>query len=380
MNELKSSSKPKLRQKNGTGHTYKFRNGWRCVIQFQGRVITATGPTKSDAQRRAREKMGAIRPLNYGVDRTAGNLKVGPYLLDWLEYEHKSEIAFTTYKRYKGLLTVHVVPLIGQISLAKLEKRHINSMLKAMKASGQSDRSRQQARAVLSKGLSSAIDEDLISVNPVRETKRVVVKKHIIDPLSPEEVSKVFTAAKDTSSLLRWRIALLYGLRQGECLGLRWQDINFENATMNIRVQIQNTESGRDFTDLKTELSRRELFLDEKTLILFAKHRDELDEFRSTVASGWQEHDLIFPNKLGFPMQSSWDSKLWHRALSEAGVSDRRLHDARHTAATLLFEEKTDIEVIRRVLGHSDIGLTSRTYVHASAEPMKRVANTLNGF
>lgn len=380
MNELNSSSKPKSRQKNGAGHTYKFRNGWRCVIQFQGRTITATGTTKTEAQHRAMEKMRAIRPLNYGKDRTARNLKVGPFLLDWLEHEHKSEIAFTTYKRYKGLLIVHVVPLIGAISLAKLDKRHINSMLKAMKTAGQSDRSRQQARAVLSKGLAAAVDEDLIALNPVRDTKRIAIKKHNIDPLTSEEVSKVFSAAKDTASLLRWRIALLYGLRQGECLGLRWQDINFDNSTMNIRVQIQNTETGRDFTDLKTELSRRDLYLDEKTLKLLAQHRDELELHKSAVASFWQEHDLVFPNKRGFPMQSSWDSKLWHRALTEAGVTDRRLHDARHTAATLLFKEKTDIEVIRRVLGHSDIGLTSRTYVHPAQEPMKRVASMLNQY
>lgn len=380
MSTLNSSSKPKSRQKNGTGHTYKYRNGWRCAIQFQGRTITATGSTKTEAQLRAKAKAEAIRPLNYGKDRTARNLKVGPFLLDWLEHEHKSEIVFTTYKRYKGLLTVHVVPLIGGISLAKLDKRHINSMLKAMKAAGQSDRSRQQARAVLSKGLAAAVDEDLIAHNPVRDTKRIVVKKHIIDPLTSEEVSKVFKAAKDSASLLRWRIALLYGLRQGECLGLRWQDINFDNATMSIRVQIQNTESGRDFTDLKTELSRRDLYLDEKTLVLLAKHRDELGLLKSSVGSSWREHDLVFPNKRGVPKQSSWDSKLWHRALTEAGVTDRRLHDARHTSATLLFEEKTDIEVIRRVLGHSDIGLTSRTYVHASAEPLKRVANTLSNF
>jgi len=167
-------------------------------------------------------------------------------------------------------------------------------------------------------------------------------------------------------------MALFYGLRQGECLGLRWRDIDFNTKTVKISKQMQTIDGKRELVKLKTKSSKRALHLSDETILLMKRHKSELAERKLRLGKDWVENDLVFPNAEGRPMQSRWDNTLWKRTLSKAKVSHRRLHDARHTAATMLYNDDTDIEVIRRFLGHSSVELTSRTYVHNSDKPLLR--------
>jgi len=100
----------------------------------------------------------------------------------------------------------------------------------------------------------------------------------------------------------------------------------------------------------------------------------------STAAAGndWENNDLVLPGENGKPMASRWDYEQWHQALDNAGLPRRRLHDARHTCATLLLEDGVDIEVIRQYLGNLSVELTSRTYLHKSAKTVTRVSETVS--
>jgi integrase len=249
-----------------------------------------------------------------------------------------------------------------------------------MKKRGQSDRSRQQARAVLSKGLRAAVEDDLLMVNPARDARKIVVKRRPIAPLNAAEVAQLLASIDDVSLELRLRVSVLFGLRQGEALGLRWEDVDLEAMTLKVRVQVQQTESGRGFASLKTSSSRRDLYFGPKLKSIFEEHRALQNAQRERAGVKWEDHGLIFCNRRGRPVQARWDNELWHRALRRAGIDDRRLHDARHTAATLLYSDGHDIEAIRQFLGHSDIGTTSRTYVHPDAAPMRRIAESTEIF
>ncbi|TRZ88495.1 MAG: hypothetical protein D4R83_00055 [Streptomycetaceae bacterium] len=98
---------------------------------------------------------------------------------------------------------------------------------------------------------------------------------------------------------------------------------------------------------------------------------------RLAMGDKWEDQDLVFTTSIGRPVDSKTDYRQWHHALASVGLPIKRLHDARHTAATLLFDQGLDIEVIRRFMGHSSVLLTSKTYVHHSARQLKGAADLI---
>jgi hypothetical protein len=95
---------------------------------------------------------------------------------------------------------------------------------------------------------------------------------------------------------------------------------------------------------------------------------------------GWEENDLVFPNASGKPLEASVDYSRWHLVLDKCGIARRSLHNARHTAGTLLYENNVGIETIRRILGHSSVLITSNTYVHNAEKPLREAATTIDSF
>jgi integrase len=101
---------------------------------------------------------------------------------------------------------------------------------------------------------------------------------------------------------------------------------------------------------------------------------------KSTDADQWADHDLVFPSSTGRPLEASVDYGRWHSILDLCGLPRRSLHNARHTAGTLMYENGVGIETIRRILGHSSVLITSNTYVHNAEKPLRDAATTLNNF
>jgi hypothetical protein len=145
------------RAKNGQGHTYTFRNGYRTVIKQDGRVITATGRTMTESKRNAQDKLKRLQPLNKGLAEKGGALTLEEFIIPWMKERHQQEVAYSTFERYSQLIRCHINPLIGHVKLMELNKRHVDQMLSAMNLAGQSKRSQRQARAVLSVAMSGAV-------------------------------------------------------------------------------------------------------------------------------------------------------------------------------------------------------------------------------
>ena len=356
------------RKKNGDGHTYEFRNGYRTVIKVKGIPFSATGKTPTEAKRKAKEKVKRSERLNWGATTRNGNTTLNEFMTWWLETEHRHEVASTTYVRYQQLATFHVLPFLGETKLVKLTRHEVNALIDHMVANGQSLRSAQQARALLSACLNAAIEEDLIGANPVGASRKIRLPRFEIEPLTANEAARVIELAPSFSAQLRLELALYYGLRQGEALGLRWKKVSFEKKEMTISHQVQTEGGKRKLVGLKTKSSYRTLPLDDHILALFRAHKAEVSRLRLAAGSKWVDNDLVFPSAEGKPVASRWDYEQWHRALDLAGVPKRRLHDARHTCATLLLEQGLDIEVIRYWLGHASIELTSSTYIHLTSK------------
>lgn len=341
-------------------------------------MVTAMGPTAQESRKRAKikiEKMPNLMGKKHSLP--VARLTLNQYLSDWLINEHQSRIAHTTYKRYASLLANHILPSIGSLELQKVTSADVQRVLIKMREGGQSPRSQQQARALLSIAMSSAVDKEYLAMNPVYRVKNPVNKSREMKPLSADEVRRLLQTYKGTLLSARLHIALLGGLRQGEALGLRWQDVDIENGLLHVKVQIQTINGRREFIGLKTNRSQRSIALTQTTIEALNLHRGLISQLRATAGSEWSENDLVFPEVNGMPKSSTIDYQEWKRALRLCGIKPRKLHEARHTAATLMYSQGVGIEVISRVLGHSTSAITSKLYVHSSLKPLKDAAISL---
>jgi len=367
------------RRSNGQGHTYKVGSSYRTVIHHNGHIVTAMAATVQESRKRAKEKLEKLPKATTGKNALPqSKIALGTYLLTWLEEEHKHQIAHSTWKRYRALATHHIVPVIGQIPLRKIVPSDIQLVLTTMREAGQSPRSQQQARALLSVALGEAENNEYIPSNPVKKVRIPVNKTREIEPLTVDEVRRLLETYKGTYMSARLHIALLCGLRQGEALGLRWQDIDLVNGVLEVRNQIQMIDGKLQLTGLKTERSRRSLVLTSGSLESLKLHKKFVSEMRLGYGSQWQDNDLVFPSPDGSPKQSTLDFNDWKRALRLCGIKPRRLHDARHTAATLMYAQGVGIEVISRALGHSSSAITSKLYVHSALKPQMEAARLMN--
>jgi integrase len=247
-----------------------------------------------------------------------------------------------------------------------------------MRSCGQSVRSQQQVRALLSVALSEAENSNLISVNPVHKVKNPQGLGRTLTPLKIEEVKRLLKTYRGTFLSARLHLALICGLRQGEALGLRWQDIDFESGTLNVSSQIQLINGEAAFTKLKSSRSYRTLVLTDETLEVLRNHKRLIAQWKNAQGNDWTDLDLVCPSPKGKSRSSHVDYNEWQKALKLCGISPHRLHDARHTAATLMYSQGIGIETISRVLGHSSSAITSRIYVHTSIDQLKDAAEKVN--
>jgi integrase len=365
------------RKANGQGHTYKVGASYRTVIRQGGTVVTAMAKTAQQSKTLAKVKLSKLPQEQSSVP---GNpkLKLEEFLLNWLDEVHQHQIAHSTYRRYRSLAVHHINPILGHQELRKLNSQLITNLLLNMRSCGQSVRSQQQARALLAVALSEAENRNLISINPVRKVKNPQGVGKVLTPLKFKEVKRLLKTYQGTFLSARLHVSLICGLRQGEALGLTWQDIDFESGTLTVSNQIQRINGIATFTRLKTFRSYRTLVLTEETLESLRLHKKLIAKWQTSCADKWISLDLVFPSNDGSARSPHIDYNEWQKALKLCGIAPHRLHDARHTAATLMYSQGIGIETISRILGHSSSAITSRIYVHAALEPIQNAAISLN--
>lgn len=235
-----------------------------------------------------------------------------------------------------------------------------------------------QVRAVLSQALDEAMVSGHIKSNLVKFVKLPKKKRPTPIYLSSEEVLAIKKRAIEKGEWLRWALALLYGMRQGECLGLRWEDVSFTNESLQVR-RSQGRVAGKGLVleDLKTSSSVRNLPLPNEILELFKQHKREQLEQRLKLGTNWIETGQVFTTSIGTPVDNGNDRKAWDKLLRESGVRPIKLHAARHTAATTFLANGTDIVVVSELLGHSNIQTTVEYYAHVKDDSKLKAISSL---
>ncbi len=198
------------------------------------------------------------------------------------------------------------------------------------------------------------------------------VKRPETQFLTPEQATQFLKACEGKRLEALFAVALAVGLRQGEALGLRWRDVDFETRLLNVRQTLERVGGKRFgqpstlvFVEPKTDRSRRTIIMPQSIVRVLRSHRARQLQERLVAGSKWQDNDLVFTTTIGTPFDPREAVRHFKRVLEDAELpSTIRFHDLRHSAASLLLAQGVDLRAIMELLGHSTIALTANTYSH----------------
>jgi integrase len=175
-----------------------------------------------------------------------------------------------------------------------------------------------------------------------------------------------------------FHLALSLGLREGEVLGLRWRDIDFDERIARISVSLQRIDKKLQLVDLKTERSRRALPISDNLLVSLRDHRTRQLKAKMHAGEEWQETGLVFTTSQGTPLSARNVIRSYHRLLAKAKIPRHRFHDLRHSCASFLLSKSIPARTVMDILGHSNISLTMNTYSHVMPEMLRDAATAMN--
>lgn len=319
------------------------------------------GKTRSDVVR----KLAELRARGPGQRGAAGRT-VGSFLEAWLD-RSRLRLRPSTWDRYEDVVRVHIVPELGKLRIEQLNVDHVQQMLLGIYKRGRSPRTVAKVRAVLRTALNDAKRRRLVSVNAADYVDMPRIDSRPVPAMTPAEAEAIINATKDHRIGPLVSVALATGVRQGELLGLRWQDVDLERSRLTVQWALQRVNGKATLVEPKTRKSRRTLPLTAAAMqALRAQRQQQLeDRIRATA---WPEDglDLVFTTSRGRPMAASHLTHTFQALLADAGLPAMRWHDLRHGTASLLIAHGVDLRTVMEVLGHSTIMLTADTYAHVS--------------
>lgn len=316
--------------------------------------------TKRDAQARLSE---ILHTLNRGDYREKTSLTVAEYMELWMREYVRPSLRPRTAEGYGTIIRKHVLPALGHIRLAELSPRHIQSYYVAL-TDRLSARTIKHHHTLMHRAFEIAITWELLDRNP---TQRVRTPKPDSSPartLSAEEVRLLLKVAQRTHYYVPIHLALYAGLRRGEILGLRWQDVDWEANTLNIRQTLMHVRGqGYIWGEPKSEGSKRTIAVSAATMLLLRAHQERMEaEHVTRGMPAMPEQVCALPD--GRLMKPDALSRACRRITGQCDIQGVRLHDLRHTHASLLLSDGTPMYIVQARLGHQSITTTVDIYGH----------------
>lgn len=342
----------------------------------------------------------AVRELERSRDTgqyvwTEADPPLGQWLEHWLTAVLPMTVRWKTLSTYTSQMRLHVIPALGAVRLSELRPETLEQHYRRLIDDGRSVHVVHAVHRVLRSCLNEAVRRQRLVTNPARAARPPRVAVQEVQPLTPGECHRILAAAVGRRNAARWSFALALGLRQGEALGLSWSEVDFDTSTVRIRQAVQRQTwthgcgrggagaacgrkragdcpqrrgGGVVLVEPKTKSSRRTVAVPAPLLEELRRHRRTQAEERLAAGPGWSRAaDLVFPNEFGEPLDPSRDRREWKQILMAAAVRDVRLHDARHTAATLLLVQGIDVRTVMAVMGWTEMA-TAQRYSHAVDE------------
>jgi integrase len=363
--------KRKIKRKDGT-HYVRFM-AWVSagVDAATGKRLRLEGPWRESEE----DAVQDLRELLARVDRgvVGADMLLGDYLDYWLE-EAQSSLADKSVTEYRGDIQNHIKPRLGKVKLSKLTPLHLQRLQSGLIRTSSPYVAR-KVRACLSAALNQALRWQLLDRNPLLAVPAVKLPRRKPKGWEPGEVGRFLEAAKDHRLFYAYLLMLSLGLRLGEARGLKWSDLG--PGRVHIQRSLSGDSSVPKFGPLKTPESNRVLPVAADLAAVLEEHRERQTRAREAAGRLWQEHNLIITTRLGTPVSSTRLRGPFERLSEEAEVPRIRIHDLRHTAASLWIASGMDIRTVAARLGHTDATTTLRIYAHAFKQRLEASGKTM---
>lgn len=426
------------RAPNGASSIYLGKDGkWHGRVTV-GVKDDGTPDRRHVERKRESDVIDAVRRLEQA--RTAGTMRrpgrswtVERWLGHWAEHIAAPTVRQTTMVGYRSSVYNHLIPGVGAHRLDKLEPEHLESLYKRlMKPTDHGGKGLKPATVHLAHrtvraALNEAVRRKHITANPAKTARPPRVEEDEIVPFTVEEARRILRTAETWRNGARFIVALALGLRRGEALGLQWNDVEinwthgclvdsecrtgparlcerkeFRAAQLTIRRALQQlvwqhgcpagAPCGRKYgahcpqrhgggvitTDVKSRAGRRMIGIPRHLAVALERHRVEQATEREHAGTLWHEGGWLFTNRVGGPVHPTVDHESWKALLRKAGVRPARLHDARHTAATMLLVLKVPLPAVMEIMGWSDPTIAKR-YMHVPPEFLGAIAGQVAG-
>jgi integrase len=348
---------------NGEGSIYQRGSDGRWVaalIMTNGKRVTRTAKTHAEAVK----KLEALLKARAEHAPVSADRSTAAFLHEWLAAIQGS-VSPATYERYEQYIRVHVVPALGRVKLGRLTPQHVQAFYADRLAAGLSPTTVNHLHAVLRMAVKQAVRWDLVPRNVVELVRPPRKAQTEVVALTVEQARMLLAAAAGHRFEALIVLAVKTGMRQGELLALRWQDVDLVRGVLQVRGSLRRTRQGLVIGTPKTAASRRKVMLSAGCVEALRRHRVRQDEERRR--SSWVETGLVFPNRSGRPVEKQhFLFREFRPLLARAGLPPVTFHALRHTAATLLLEQGTHPKIVQELLGHSNVGMTLNRYSHVT--------------
>ena len=372
------------KRKNGQGTVRLRKDGrWEgrqiVVYDENGKAKTKSVLAKTKAEcleklKQLQNSCGTAKPLKIKPD-----MRFGDWIGYWYETHCRPTIRPTTQKSYEEWIYVHAIPGLGHIPLNKLTQADFQKFLNEMKSNGRkihrdtkgpgmSERSVRSCYHVIRMSLERAIKDGLIKKNPILGCKLPPPEQKEMKVLSREEIQRFLLQAKAEGMYELFLLELTTGLRRGELLALRWDDLNIRTGELHINKQVYPVGGKLITSEPKTKAANR-------TIILPPAMVEVLLEYRKGVFS-----DLMFPSRIkpDQPIDPGYVRKRLQVILERSGCKRIRFHDLRHTFATISLEHGMDIKTLSAIIGHISSRTTLNIYTHITSEMQENAAVSID--
>lgn len=376
----------------GEGSIYERKDGrWVAEMDVTApgdtkrRRVTRYGKTYDEALQKLREVQ---RDRDRGVPFDGERMSVGEFFTDWLQNIEQFNIRSSTYEQHALRLRCHILPGLGAKPLKELKHQHIQAFLNRKRQGGLAPGTVRNLRALISHGLEYAVKCNYVVRNEAALTEPPKEEPHEVAYLTPAETRALLEEVRGHryEALVITLVSL--GLRWGEATALRWEDVDLRAGTLSVRHSLYTVGGKVTLGQPKTKKSKRTLKLPAITLAALQEQRKQQLARRpaesprkgrtSAKVRENAAHNWVFTSLVNTPVGDERFRKELREWTAEAGLPTIRIHDLRHTAATLMLKQGIGVKVVSEILGHSSIRTTLDLYGHVLAEQRDEAAEKMN--
>jgi integrase len=327
-------------------------------------------PTKAAAQTALQQ---AVRTFMTDVNVTT--LTVGEYLEAWLTGKHA--LKPKTVSLYRDFTTNYLVPNLGEIRLLQLRAHHLDRMYASITLGRRgrplSPATIRRVHAVLRSALNTAVKRRLIPYSPAEQVELAPENPKRPKPWTAEQCQTFLRDIADDRLANLYDLILVTGMRRGEAIGLRWEDVDLDGQCLFVVQQITEVHGRAVVGTPKTKRGTRLVPIDDGTVAMLRRHREMQDVERTAWGPAWNDAGLVFTREDGRPLRPEYATRHFQALADLAGLPPIRLHDLRHTNASLALQAGVDMKVVSERLGHSQMSITADLYTHVN-QGLGRVA------